>query len=99
MLASGRWTGHILKFHPELDGPDSLREAVRDPDYIVREERQASASSIYYRMGGCATYPKLRLAVVALWGAPNDNGWVTTAYATESPKSQGEIEWVRKAPR
>jgi hypothetical protein len=99
-LSEETWGGHILVDHQEITEQDfgSVRETLKDPDYVVREERPTSASSIYYRDGGCKTFPKLRLAVIVQWQS-EDHGLVKTAYATKSPKRQGEIEWVRRAPK
>jgi hypothetical protein len=89
-LSEDTWTDHISSEHPEVDDRESVRVAIEDPDYVIREQRKSSASSIYYREGGCTTFPKLKLAVVAQWESHKD-GRVVTAYATKSPKSQGSL--------
>jgi len=92
------WEGHISADHMEVDSPEAVRLTVADPDFIVGEINGKSRSSVYYRQGACATFPELKLAVVAQWET-DERGRVVTAYVTKRAKSKGEIEWVRQLQR
>lgn len=98
ILLLSTWEGHISSDHMEVDSTESIRLTVAAPDFIVGEINGKSKSSVYYRHGACATFPELKLAVVAQWET-DDRGRVVTAYVTKSPKGKGEIEWVRQLQR
>ena len=90
-ITEERWS-HISRRHPEIqDQKDKVEETVSNPDFIQKGD--------FFELLALRFYPKTPLTkkylTVVYKELTNQDGFVLTAYFTNSPSERRRILWKR----
>lgn len=93
-LSDGRWQGHILAAHPEMQPYlAQIEEAIRNPTCVYSSENDPNSRLFYRRGAALGKYKNLYLKVVVSYSSLPAT--VRTAFFTTS-LTGGDLLWIRR---